>query len=140
METIFFLNQTFLTVFFRAYTSFVKPKNRLHRPKSSPRTPPIIAKYQYIRVANQGTAAHLCLRNTDTACIEPNRGTKKSGDDFGRWRRFFPLSKHFILFFFQVYTSFVKPKNRLHRPKSSPTSKHCQQPSHPFPFARPPIY
>jgi hypothetical protein len=32
----FFLNQTFYILFLQRYTSFVKPKNRLHRPKSSP--------------------------------------------------------------------------------------------------------
>ena len=49
--------------------------------------------------------------------------TKKStpGDDFGRWRRFFPLTKHFIPSFFgriqvllsQKIVSIVQ--NRLHR-------------------------
>jgi hypothetical protein len=35
METIFWLNQTFSTLFLPAHASFVKPKNRLHGPKSS---------------------------------------------------------------------------------------------------------
>ena len=36
LETIFRLNQTFCIIFLQAYGSFVKRKNRLHRPKSSP--------------------------------------------------------------------------------------------------------
>ena len=36
LETIFWLNQTFCIIFLQAYGSFVKRKNRLHRPKSSP--------------------------------------------------------------------------------------------------------
>ena len=46
--------------------------------------------------------------------------TRRLGDVFGRWRRFVFLSKHSVLCFFGTHASLVKPKNRLHRPKSSP--------------------
>ena len=46
--------------------------------------------------------------------------TRRLGDVFGRWRRLFFLSKHFVLCFFGTHASLVKPKNRLHRLKSSP--------------------
>ena len=45
--------------------------------------------------------------------------TRRLGDVFGRWRRFVFLSKHSVLCFFGTHASLVKPKNRLHRLKSS---------------------
>ena len=68
---------------------------------------------------------HRCLRNADTACSESNNGTKRLGDDFGRWRRFFSLTEHFLLYFHKRMQVLLSQKivsivqNRLELQKST---------------------
>ena len=117
METIFSLSKHSVLCFFGTHASLVKPKNRLHRLKSSSWH----TEYQY---TGTEVLSLRWLQNTEYWFCQkkwPNQESLRSHEDiFGRWRRFFSLSKHSVLCFFGTHASLVKPKNRLYRPKPSP--------------------